>query len=108
VPDASLRLAKFASIASLITLAWTLLCGVMIVGWQAKFWVQDGIWPDLSIAFILNALEGHAAYQTASAETVQTSADRLLGLPAIVPVLIASAVLTAFYLWLVKVERASS
>jgi hypothetical protein len=108
VPDASLRLAKFASIASLITLAWTLLCGVMIVGWQAKFWIQEGIWPDLSIAFILTALEGHALYQTASAERVQTSADRLLELPAIVPVLIASAFLTAFYLWLVKVERASS
>ena len=105
MPDASLRLAKFASIASLITVAWTLLCGVMIVGWQAKFWVQDGIWPDLSIAFILT---GHALYQTASAERVQTSADRLLELPAIVPVLIASAFLTAFYLWLVKVERASS
>jgi hypothetical protein len=108
VSPAFVRLVRVARITSLLALGWTMLCGAMIVGWQATSWVRDGYWPELSTSFILTVLERNAVYQTASSEKVQTSADPLLEVPAIVPILVASALLTAFYLWLLKVDRRSS
>jgi hypothetical protein len=45
----------------------------------------------------------------ASSDKTETAmADWLLDVPAIVPILIASALLLGFYLWLTSIEQASS
>ena len=110
---AFLRLVRFARVAALIAAAETIFCAVFIIGWQAKSWLANGTWPALRLSSVLKKLEiyrGDDIYMTASAGEIERSYltklwDALLGLPAIVPLLVASALLIAFYLWLTHTQK---
>lgn len=79
---------------------------IAIVGWQGFSWLSNGDWPSLPLSFVITRLEnGHdAAYMAAGASETKSPAEMLLELPVIVPMLLASALLTAFYLWLARIE----
>jgi hypothetical protein len=100
---------KFAKITALLSAAWTILCAVMIVGFQAASWIRNGVWDGYRLSSVLKSLKGdqNITYVTASADkfdaeltTKQAIADWLLGIPAIVPLLIVAALHLAFYLGL--------
>jgi hypothetical protein len=92
----------------LATNAWTIFYAILIVGWQITSLLREGSWPALPLSSVINKLgyERGAIYATSSAREVESSvADTLLGVPAIVPLFLASALLTAFYLWLARTEK---
>ena len=103
-----LRLVRFAKVASLVANAWTIFYAVLIVGWQITSLLREGSWPALPLSSVINKLEYEpgAIYATASAHEIESSVvDALLRVSAIVPLLLASALLTAFYLWLARTEK---
>ena len=93
---------------ALVADLWTILYVVLIVGWQITSLLREGSWPALPLSSVINKLgyERGAINATASAHEIESSVlDALLRVPAIVPLLLASALLTAFYLWLARTEK---
>ena len=110
--SAFLRLIRFARLAALIADLWTILYAVLIIGWQIVIFFREGSWSALSIKVVLDKLEygHHVGYTTAQIRENEGSGllnavDALLHIPAIVPLLLAAALLTAFYKWLKDFER---
>jgi hypothetical protein len=109
---AFLRLIRFTRMTALVADIWTTLYAVLIVGWQITSLLREGSWPALPLSSIINKLEFNrgAIYATASADEIERSQlanviDAMLRVPAIVPFLLAAALLTAFYLWLTDIEK---
>jgi hypothetical protein len=99
---------RFARMASLVANAWTIVYAVMIVGWQVSSLLREGSWPALPLSSVIDKLGyGRGAIDaTASVHEIDSSVlDTLLRVPAIVPLLLASALLTAFYLFLARTEK---
>jgi len=69
------------------------LYAVFVVGWQINTFLRQGSWPALPLSFFFNKLDRGDAV------------DALLRVPAIVPLLLAAVLLTAFYLWLTHTEK---
>ena len=97
---------------ALVADLWTILYVVLIVGWQITSLLREGSWPALPLSSIINKLEFNrgAIYATASTDEIERSQlanviDAMLRVPAIVPLLLAAALLTAFYLWLTDIEK---
>ena len=97
---------------ALVADIWTILYAVLIVGWQITSLLREGSWPALPLSSIINKLEFNrgAIYATASTGEIERSQlanviDAMLRVPAIVPLLLAAALLTAFYLWLTDIEK---
>jgi hypothetical protein len=97
---------------ALVADLWTILYVVLIVGWQITSLLREGSWPALPLSSIINKLEFNrgAIYATASTGEIERSQlanviDAMLRVPAIVPLLLAAALLTAFYLWLTDIEK---
>ena len=97
---------------ALVADLWTILYVVLIVGWQITSLLREGSWSALPLSSIINKLEFNrgAIYATASTGEIETSQlanviDAMLRVPAIVPLLLAAALLTAFYLWLTDMEK---
>jgi hypothetical protein len=97
---------------ALVADLWTILYAVLIVGWQITSLLREGSWPALPLSSIINKLEFNrgAIYATASTGEIERSQlanviDAMLRVPAIVPLLLAAALLTAFYLWLTDIEK---
>ena len=108
---AFLRLIRFTRMTALVADLWTILYVVLIVGWQITSLLREGSWPALPLSSVINKLgyERGGIYATASAHEIESSVvDALLRVPAIVPLLLASALLTAFYLWLASTEKTYS
>lgn len=106
------RLIRFAKMTALVADIWTILYAVLIVGWQITSFLREGSWPALPLASVINKLElsGGAIYATASVGETQRGqleyvTDAMLSVPAIVLLLLAAALLTAFYLWLTDMEK---
>jgi hypothetical protein len=109
---AFLRLIRVAKVAALAADITTILYAVFIFGWQFVSLLRDGIWPALPLSTVLNKLEYNrgAIYATASASQSQRGyltdvIESLLRVPVIVPLLLAAALITAFYVWLVHIEE---
>jgi hypothetical protein len=97
---------------ALVADIWTILYAVLIVGWQISSLLREGSWPALPLSSIINKLEFNrgAIYATASAGEIKITqlanvVDAMLRVPAIVPLLLAAALLTGFYLWLTGIEK---
>jgi len=97
---------------ALVADIWTILYAVLIVGWQITSFLREGSWPALPLASVINKLElsGGAINATASVGKTQRGqleyvTDAMLSVPAIVPLLLAAALLTAYYLWLTDIEK---
>jgi hypothetical protein len=110
-----LRLIRFAKAVALVADAWTILCAALIVGWQMVVFLREGSWPALPLSFVFNTLiyPRDAVYSTASIEKIETDhlknlAESLLQIPFIVPLLLGAALVTAFYLWLSRIEKSYS
>ena len=106
------RLVRFAKTTALLSAVWTILCAVLIVGWQVVSWLQNGVWEPYSLSSIIKGLQGNQdiTYATASANKSVTGGitDWLLEIPAILPFLIASTLLLTFYTWLATIEKKNS
>jgi hypothetical protein len=107
-----LTLVRIAKLATLITAAWTVSCAVLLFVWQVKTWPAEGSWPPVRLSAVMQKLgtSRGAIYLPASAsDPERTYATGLLSavsdVPAIFPLLVALALLIAFYLWLERVER---
>jgi len=101
---------KFAKVTVLASAVWTIFCATFIFGWQFISWLRYGAWDVFPISSIV--LTGQAIYVTASAEQTrpqqavfQSVIDWLLEIPAIVPLVIASALLFGFYARLSMMEK---
>ena len=107
---ALLRLIRWAKITALVATIWTISYVILIVGWQISGFVRESDWPAMSVKFVLKELGSSrtAIYETAATRGIggsYMSFDKLLELPAIVPLLLVAALLTAFYLWLSHIEK---
>jgi hypothetical protein len=111
------HLVRFAKIATLVSVAWTVLCAILLVGWQTTLWLQEGVWNSYSLSSLIGRLERDrvATYVTAGAAKLETGSinkqavlNWLLEMPSIVPLLIASALLLGFYIWLKDIEKKSA
>lgn len=105
---AILRLIRFAKVVTFAADAWTVLCAVLIVGWQMVVFLREGSWPAVPLSFVFNTYPRDEIYSTASREKIepnQNLADALLQIPVIVPLLLGAALITAFYLWLSHIEK---
>ena len=105
----SVRLIRFAKLTVLIADVSTLFSAVLIVGWQIIILLKDGSWTALPLSLVFNTSKGEI-YSTASIDKIGESrvtnfTDVLLQVPIIMPMLLAAAFLTAFYLWLSSLER---
>jgi len=99
---------RFARMTSLVANAWTIIYAVLIGGWQISSLLKGGSWPALPLSSVIDRLgyERGAIDATASVHEIDSSiVETLLRVPAIVLLLLASALLTAFYLWLARIEK---
>ena len=103
---------KVAKTTTLFAVGWTILCAVLLAGWQIASSLQKGAWDAFSVASLIKRMKADAVatYTVASADKPATSltnnfVDWLLAVPAIVPLLIAAALLLGFYIWLNDVEK---
>jgi hypothetical protein len=110
------RLVKFTKGAVVFAAALTILCTVTIVGWQVTSWIEHGEWNAYPVSLVISSLQAdrNDTYVTASVTKVETGSpineaitDWLLDIPVIVPLLIMSAVLLAFYLKVSAIEKTS-
>jgi len=101
------HLVRFAKIAALLSAAWTMLCAVLVVGPQVSAWLQDGVLDAYSLSSTISRLHGNQKYFTAGSDNLRSNwiVDWLLEVPAVVPLLTASALLLAFYAWVATVEK---
>jgi hypothetical protein len=109
---AFLRLIRFARMTALVADILTIFNAVLIVGWQIIIFLKKGSWPALPLSSVFNKLESGrgAIYTTASASEIERSqlanvVYAMLRVPTIVLLLVAVALLTAFYLWLTHTEK---
>jgi hypothetical protein len=105
---AFLRLIRFSKVVALMANAWTIFYAVLIVGWQIATLLKEGSWPALPLSYVMSKLgyERGAIYATANVREIESGIiDSLLQVPAIVPLLLASVLLTIFYLWLARTEE---
>jgi hypothetical protein len=95
---------------TLLSFGSTLLSAGWIAGRQVSSWLQNGEWAAYPLSSLIKEWEsGNVTYTTASSDKPEAViANWLLDVPVIVPILIASALLLGFYLWLASVEQASS
>jgi hypothetical protein len=107
-----LRFIRFAKIATLVAAALTTFYVILFFGWQITSLLRDGSWPALPLASVMNMLEHgrDAIYVAASADEIERGPlanmlDALLRVPAIVPLLLVLALLTAYYRWLTYIEK---
>jgi hypothetical protein len=98
--------------AALVAGALTIVYAILIVGSQITSLLKDGSWPPVPLSTFINmpTHERDAIYATASVNAIGRSplasvVDGLLRVPAIVPLLLALALLTVFYQWLTHIER---
>jgi hypothetical protein len=111
-----LRFVKLTKMTVLASAMWTIFCATFIFGWQLISWLRDGVWDVFPISSVMPRTE--AIYVTASANHIrpqqaarqnepalQNVIDWLLGIPAIVPLAIASALLFSFYARLSMMEK---
>ena len=108
--SASLRLIRFARMTALFANVLTIFCAILIVGWQAIIFLREGNWHALPLSFVLNSDTRNDVYSTASIAKIERGhlaslADALLQAPIIMPLLLAAALLTTFYIWLSNIER---
>jgi len=109
----SVRFIRFARLAVLIADLSTIAFVALIFGWQTIVFFKVGSWQPLPLSVAFSAtrpLDGDV-YQTASITGIsQGSAsgvlDMLLQVPIITVLLVGAALLTAFYSWLYKIEKA--
>jgi hypothetical protein len=106
------RLVLFAKVAAIIGAAWTLFVCFSIIGWQAWIWADEGNWPILQFSDVMDSLRSpsSAIYMTASSDEFEKSnlLEAILSIPAIVPLLVASAMIIGFYFWLRRIEHHAS
>jgi hypothetical protein len=106
---ATQRLLKFARLTALLSAAWTILCALLLLGWQTMVWLRDDAWQSYTLATVIRNLHRteDLTYVTASADRARTEGvgDWLLDTPASAFLLIVAAMLLAFYLWLARAEK---
>ena len=97
---------------ALVADIWTVFSAVSIVSWKMITFLRDGSWHALPLSSVFNTLEYNRGeiYSTASIDKIDEGhqaalADALLQVPVIVPLFLAAALLTAFYLWLSDTEK---
>ena len=101
-------LIRFTKLAALAANAWTIVYIVLIVGWQLTTLLGSWEWPALPLSTVIGKLQHSrdTAFVTGSVSGIDPSAvDTLLRVPVLIPLLLASALLTVFYLWLASTEK---
>ncbi len=106
------RLIQLAKMVTTVAAGWTVFVFFSIVGWQAWTWAAEGSWPTLLLSDVMDRFRSAdgPVYVTASVEESEKSStsylfDAILSIPATVPLLVASAMIIGFYLWLRKIEH---
>ena len=95
------RVVRFARLTALIFAGWTILWAALLAGW----WVWSG--DAYPVSSIVQLLSPDRTYVTASFSGTLKEAliDWLLDVPAIVPLLMAAALLVMFYRWLAVIDK---
>jgi len=105
------RLIKFTKATVIIAFAWTGLCAAVLTAHQTIVYLQTGEWDAFPISSFLRD-RGHVTYTVASSKKIESDRfdvdkilDRLLEIPAIVPLLIALLALLLFWAHLSRIEK---
>ena len=103
----ALRLIRFAKFATLLAGVLTFIDVVVILGWQGFIFFSEGDWRFVPISFLLNPI--HQPRNTGNIESglLADVMERFLQIPALVPLLLALALLVIFYSWLIRIEKNS-
>ena len=107
-----LCLIRSTKIAALVADVWTFAYAALLLGWQTFIFLSEGVWPGVSLQVALGKLGyGHGVvYETAATRGIgahdpPSALHALLQVPAIVPSILVAVFITAFYLWLSRIEK---
>jgi hypothetical protein len=111
--SAGQRLLNLAKLTTMLSGALTILCAMLLVGWQVMDWIKVGIWNPYPLSSVVESVKGNrnATYVTASVDTStvatikRAAVEWLLGAPTIVPLLVVIALHLALYLYLAALEK---
>ena len=104
------KVVKLTKVTALLSAGWTILCAVMIIGWQVSSGVEDSSRLS-SIVKILKSdqkstyVTANSTEYTGALTTNQVMIDWLLQIPALVPLVIVAALLLLFYRRLAVIEK---
>jgi hypothetical protein len=91
---------------ALFSALWTTFCAALLVGWQITRWLREGVWHSDTVAAIIKG-DPQVTYSTAS-YTEAGILEKVLEIPAIVPLMLAVILLLAFRSWVAGIETESS
>jgi hypothetical protein len=105
-PASFRRLAKFSKILTIISGAATLCFAISLFGFQVICWVNEDIWPDLSIAWAVTKLElRHSVFTTASEVLPPQDVTQFFwNGPTTALLFVITSLFGLFYLWLQNLE----
>jgi hypothetical protein len=95
-------------------IAFTGLCASALMAWQFYSWATAGSWNTVAFSDVLELADVSPPRTYTPASVTSYGAEReridvifewLLNLPAIMPLLLALSLLTAFYVFLLSVEK---
>ena len=116
-PTVGRRAAQLAKIPVFVCAASTALCTIGILFWQIGSWFKTGEWETYAVSDMLATASIYfpRRYNTASftpSENFRIDAQAViewfLAVPAIVPLLVATAVIALFYFWLACIAEKQS
>ena len=94
-----------------------MLCAGVLAGYQVTTWLQNDIWDNVPISSMMKRLKrpSDATYVRGELERTERSLEdkhfvinQLLEIPTIVPLLIASALLLGFCIWLNSITKSAN
>jgi hypothetical protein len=106
----SVRFIRFAKITVLIADIWTLAYVALVFGLQTFIFLRDGSWQALPLSFVFGTqrYSDGEVHSTGSIDKIRETTnfvEALLRLPILTLLLLAAALLSAFYLWLYNTEK---
>jgi hypothetical protein len=105
------RFVRLARLITTLSAALTILCAVMVVGLQVTSWIKNGVWEAYLVSSVIESMKSdrYDVYITASVDRQGTvrhgMLDWVMGIPAIVPLVVAAVLHFAFYSYLATLEE---
>jgi hypothetical protein len=97
------RLIRLTKTTALISALWTSFCAAFLVGWQVTVWLREGVWHSYTVGALIMG-DPEVTFTTAS-YTEEGIVEKLLEIPAVVPLLVAVILLFAFHSWVASFEK---
>jgi hypothetical protein len=112
-----LLVVKSAKQITILSAVLTVVCAVLVVGFEFASWKRDGVWNSYRLSSVIESIKGNreVTYVTASAHRLpaeltikQSLIEWVLGIPVIALLMLAVVLHLALYLYLTTLEKEAS